>query len=248
MVERVPSGIKGFDDLIEGGFPKGSVTLIAGPPGTGKSIFCSQIAYNCASKGKKCLYLNLEQDEGRLEGQMQDFDWNVDKIKKNLKMVSIDSSNPDVIEYILEEIQKLNYDLIVLDSLDSISSNPVDISDLIKLGATNTNDMVSTMMSGAPTIGRMKLKKIFQAISKSKATALVTSERVRKAPGITRDTISEFLSDAIILLYYLGVGSAEFRSLKIIKMRRSNHEKDYIMFEIGKNGIELKKEKELSSK
>lgn len=243
MVERIPTGIKGFDELIEGGLPKGSVTLVAGTPGTGKSIFCSQIAYNNALKGKKCLYLNLEQDEGKLEGQMRDFGLSVDKIKKNMKMLSVDASNPDVIEYILAEIQKLTYDFIVLDSLDSISSNPADISDLIKLGATSTNDMVSTMISGAPTIGRMKLKKIFQAISKSGATALVTSERVRNSPGITRDTISEFLCDTIILLYYLGVGSSEFRSMKIIKMRRSNHEKGYIAFEIGKNGIELRKEK-----
>ncbi|MDD5148397.1 MAG: ATPase domain-containing protein, partial [Candidatus ainarchaeum sp.] len=48
MVERIPTGIKGFDELIEGGLPKGSVTLVAGTPGTGKSIFCSQIAYNNA--------------------------------------------------------------------------------------------------------------------------------------------------------------------------------------------------------
>ena len=51
------------------------VIIVTGTPGTGKSILCSQILYNNALKGKKCLYLNLEQNEGRLENQMKQFGW-----------------------------------------------------------------------------------------------------------------------------------------------------------------------------
>ena len=43
--ERVPTGIDGLDPLIEGGFPKGSLVLLAGNPGTGKTIFSMQFLY-----------------------------------------------------------------------------------------------------------------------------------------------------------------------------------------------------------
>jgi len=42
MVERVATGIPGLDALIEGGLPQGSVTLVSGGAGCGKTIFCSQ--------------------------------------------------------------------------------------------------------------------------------------------------------------------------------------------------------------
>jgi circadian clock protein KaiC len=45
---RVPTGIDGLDPLIEGGFPRGSLVLLAGNPGTGKTIFSMQFLYNGA--------------------------------------------------------------------------------------------------------------------------------------------------------------------------------------------------------
>ena len=125
MVERIQTYVPGLDGLVDGGFPKGAIILISGTPGTGKSILCSQILYNNALKGKKCLYLNLEQNDGRLESQMAQFDW--DASKTSLKIVSIDSSDPKIVDYVLKEVQNTKYDLIALDSLDSISSNPVTI-------------------------------------------------------------------------------------------------------------------------
>ncbi|MBN1941181.1 MAG: hypothetical protein JW772_03285, partial [Candidatus Diapherotrites archaeon] len=82
---------------------------------------------------------------------------------------------------------------------------------------------------------------IFNAIAASGATALLTSEKVEDAPGISRDTISEFLCDNILMLHYLGVGSVEFRSMRILKMRLSNHEKHVINYSISDKGIVLEK-------
>ncbi|TFG14048.1 ATPase, partial [Candidatus Thorarchaeota archaeon] len=38
-IERIKTGITGLDDLIEGGFPRGDIILVAGKAGTGKTIF-----------------------------------------------------------------------------------------------------------------------------------------------------------------------------------------------------------------
>ena len=55
--QRMESGIKGLDPLIEGGFPFPSVVLVAGPAGTGKTTFAQKFLFSGADKGEKGLYL-----------------------------------------------------------------------------------------------------------------------------------------------------------------------------------------------
>ncbi|MDH5376682.1 MAG: hypothetical protein OEW95_12875, partial [Candidatus Bathyarchaeota archaeon] len=57
LSERVPTGIDGLDTLIEGGFPRGDVILVAGGSGSGKTIFSTQFIYNGATRyGEKGVY------------------------------------------------------------------------------------------------------------------------------------------------------------------------------------------------
>jgi KaiC/GvpD/RAD55 family RecA-like ATPase len=60
-LERVKTGIDGLDNIIEGGLPKSSITLVSGPPGSGKSIFCFQFLYNGIKNGERCLFLTLDK-------------------------------------------------------------------------------------------------------------------------------------------------------------------------------------------
>jgi circadian clock protein KaiC len=58
-VDRVPSGIKGLDEILQGGFIKGGLYIIEGAPGTGKTIFGNQICFNQIKSGKSILYVTL---------------------------------------------------------------------------------------------------------------------------------------------------------------------------------------------
>ncbi|MDD4082012.1 MAG: ATPase domain-containing protein [Sphaerochaetaceae bacterium] len=245
MVVRIPSGIKGFDDLIEGGFPQGSVTLIAGTPGTGKSIFAAEIAYNNAVKGKKCLYLDLEQKVNQLDNQLEDFGFSTKKTKDNLKVTTIDSSDPALIETISNELTKNKYDVIVLDSIESIVHSSAVMGKNKEMSLEQIQETVLPTMLDTKTIGRLKLRKLFTNLIATNATVFVIGEKVEGSQGLSRDTISEFLCDNIISMNYLGVGSSEYRSLQIRKMRRSGHEKGFVLFEINKTGIKLIKNKSI---
>lgn len=64
-IKRVKTGIKGLDELLSGGIPKESITLVSGPPGSGKSIFCYQFIAKGVQEGNKCLYLTLDK---KIEG------------------------------------------------------------------------------------------------------------------------------------------------------------------------------------
>ena len=52
-MEKVSTGIEGVDRLLSGGLPKGKSYLVAGEPGTGKTLFCLQYLLEGAKKGEK---------------------------------------------------------------------------------------------------------------------------------------------------------------------------------------------------
>jgi len=232
QVERVKTEIPGLDKLIQGGIPKGHVILIAGSPGTGKSILCSQILYKNALGGKKCLYLNLEQDNHRTQNQMLQLGWDPDKTK-NLKIISMDADDPTLVNFLLTELKNTEYDLICLDSLDSITSNPVNPSSLML-----KTDVASGQVEPA-NLNRFRLKFIFKALGQSTATVLLTSERIENQVGLTRDTISEFLCDGILLLKTGFVGTAVRRTLVLLKMRQTKIDLTSHIYEITEKGIQL---------
>ncbi|MEM2046919.1 MAG: ATPase domain-containing protein, partial [Candidatus Jordarchaeales archaeon] len=63
--ETVKSGVNGLDDLFGGGFDPGSVILLSGPPGSGKSVMSAQFIYNGAVKyGEAGLYVNFSESRG----------------------------------------------------------------------------------------------------------------------------------------------------------------------------------------
>lgn len=82
-MERVKTGIPGFDELVEGGLPKGFNVLLAGAPGTGKTIFGLQYLYNGAKSGENGIYVSLDSSEKRLKEQALQFGWDFDGLKKD---------------------------------------------------------------------------------------------------------------------------------------------------------------------
>jgi circadian clock protein KaiC len=237
-IERVPTHIPGFDSLIQGGFPNGSLILVSGTPGSGKSNLCSQILYYNALKGKKCLYLDLEQAEGKLSTQMAQFGWDVKKTP-NLKIVSIESSNPRIVELVIKEIESGTYDLIALDSLDSITTNPASIDEIQQEFHNRVPQLTIPGLLDHSTLSRLKIKKIFKVISKAKATAIVTSERVEGSNGLSRDTVSEFLCDGVILLSSTAIGKKRVRTIEICKMRHTDTPGGRYDLEINEKGLSI---------
>jgi circadian clock protein KaiC len=58
-LRRVPSGVKGLDEILRGGFFGGGLYIVEGPPGVGKTILGNQICFNQAQAGSKVLYVTL---------------------------------------------------------------------------------------------------------------------------------------------------------------------------------------------
>src|SRR3989344_5831380 len=74
--------IPGFDSLVKNGIPKGTSLLVEGGPGSGKTIFCLELARNFCRQGKKVLYMSFEEPEERLRGHMASFGTDVSEYEK----------------------------------------------------------------------------------------------------------------------------------------------------------------------
>ena len=78
-VMRVAMGIPGFDELIEGGFPKGRNIILTGPAGSGKTTFSLQFLYNGITLfGENGPFITLEEEVSDLISDMGRCDWHLE--------------------------------------------------------------------------------------------------------------------------------------------------------------------------
>jgi len=224
-LDRVGSGINGLDRFLQGGFPKKSITLVSGPPGGGKSIFCFQFLYEGVKNNEKCLFLTLDKKvEGLLEQSRQlgiDFQ---PAIEQNLiKFMFLDINQKLIYETMLNEILNGEYDRIVLDSITPLSEMPIYIRNPedFNIDTSNSVKYDDYSKNTSPPTRRLHLLYIMNALESSSATSLVTSELPSGSKSLSRDGISEFLADGVITLSLDPM--MDRRKLSIMKMRNTKH-------------------------
>jgi KaiC/GvpD/RAD55 family RecA-like ATPase len=126
-MERVKTGIEGLDNIIQGGLPKNSITLVSGPPGSGKSILCFQFLYDGIQKGEKCLFLTLDKKTDGILVQAEElgFDFKPAMEKQLVKFLFLNINKKLVYETMTNEILSGEYKRVVLDSITPLSEMPI---------------------------------------------------------------------------------------------------------------------------
>lgn len=236
-MERVKTGIDGLDNLIEGGLPKESITLISGPPGSGKTILCYHFISKGLETGDTCLFLTLDNKAEKLITQAKELGFDFQSALENgkLKIVFLDINKNLVYDVVTKEILSGKYNRIVLDSLTSLSEMPIYVEKTELTEANNiitANDFSSTI-DGPPS--RMHLHYIMNLLDTAQCTSMITSELPFGSFGLSRDSISEFLVDGIILLNFDP--TMDKRKLSVLKMRSTRHTLRSRDITIEENGI-----------
>lgn len=222
--KRVGTGIEGLDVLLQGGYPQGSVTLIAGTPGTGKTIVCFQYINAGIKNGEKCLYLTSDERIRGLIGQAKKFGFDFDAAIQNglLKFLYLDLEKRTVHKEMEEEIHLGKYSRVVLDSLTPLSEMPVWV---VSRGSEILPPEHSAMGTPIPIDSvqatRMHVRRLLGILEEDNSTALVTSEITEGSRFLSRDSVSEFLVDGIIVLDLDP--SMDRRKLTVRKMRGTKH-------------------------
>lgn len=222
VIARVKTGIPGLDGLLEGGLVKGSVTMITGSTGTGKTIFGTQYIWNGLLKGETGVYVTMEEDPTDIREDAKVFGWDFEKYEKKglCKIIYHDPAQVNNLpSVIMEEVTRIKANRLVIDSTSILGLN-----------------------IERPSQIRRRLFGIVSALkSHDGCTALVLSEVQEDSKALSRWGVEEFVVDGVIVLNYLGIGEDYNRSLMVRKMRRTNHGKDIYPFEISSAGINIRK-------
>jgi circadian clock protein KaiC len=73
-LQRISTGVPGLDSLIEGGIPKGNTAMIAGNPGTGKTILCSHfVYYGLTNQDENALYISFSESKTQFYANTERF-------------------------------------------------------------------------------------------------------------------------------------------------------------------------------
>ncbi|MBC7427961.1 MAG: circadian clock protein KaiC, partial [Bacteriovorax sp.] len=227
QLQKCPTGIKGFDEITEGGLPKNRTTLVSGGPGSGKTLlgidFLISGAINFKEPG---VFMSFEETEDELYK---------DVASLNLDLKGLVSRKKILIEHVLlerKDIQENDFNLEGLlirleHAIDSIGAKRVVL------------DSIESLFAGITDIGilRLEIKRLFRWLKKKEVTAIVTGEPGKDS--FTRHGLEEYISDCIILLDNRVKEQISIRRIRIIKYRGSNHGTNEYPFVIDKEGLSV---------
>jgi circadian clock protein KaiC len=219
--ERLSLGVSGIDEMVGGGLPVGSATLVAGPSGSGKTVLGLQFVAEGIRLRERCLYLSFQQSAAQLIARGEAFGWPFAEAAdsgllqiRHLEPVeiSLDAVGAELRQAAIDE-QPLQR--VVVDSLAELEP--------AARGTTRFPDYLAALTG------------LFSAVG---STTLLTSETAAFfGPSFELSHGLAFVADNVILFRYAELGSEVRRALAIVKMRDGNHVRDIVEVVVGPTGL-----------
>ncbi len=234
-VDRVKSGIQGFDELVEGGFPKGTTILVTGPTGSGKTTFGVQFVYKGVELyDEPGVIVTLEERAQDLRKEMRAFGWDLEKYEMEGKLAIIDGVSAvvglpseerfvlegnlnaeDFLRYIYRVVKAIRAKRLLIDSIPSIAFRLKEEKKI-----------------------RNVLLQLNTILLEMGVTAILTTEAPDPSRGkISRYGMEEYIARGVILLDFMERDVELKRYLLIRKMRETKHQMKKFPFEITEEGV-----------
>ncbi|RJS88144.1 hypothetical protein CW704_00595 [Candidatus Bathyarchaeota archaeon] len=201
----VPSGLEGVDLIFGGGFKKGSLVIVAGNPGTGKTVFSAGWLHQGAVEfNEPGVYVSFAEDREAFYDNMKGFGYDFERLEAEGKFQFLDlltvkqEGISDVFNWIVDKIYSLKAKRLVIDSFSALAQafeKPIDMR----------------------SFTHIVLSKILR---KAGCTTLLILE-VPYGESKIGYGIEEFLADAVLLLKRREVDDTPLRELSILKNRWS---------------------------
>lgn len=186
---RLSTGIEEFDRVLGGGLVQGSIVLLAGDPGIGKSTILLQTGKSICKDGRKALYVSAEESASQVKLRAQ-------RLGVNSDALYIYSQTN--FEAIKRQIEELKPDILIIDSIQAVYSNDV----------TSSPGSVSQIR---------ECTNILLDIAKNKNITVVVIGHVTKEGNIAGPKVLEHMVDTVI--YFEGDRYKSYRLLRCMKNR-----------------------------
>ncbi len=227
-VLKCPTGIKGFDEITEGGLPKNRTTLVSGNAGSGKTLFGIDFLIKGATEhNEPGILMSFEETEDEIYNDVASLNMDLQRLVSRKKILC---------EHVIldhKDIQETNFNLegifVRLEhAIDSIGAKRVVL------------DSIESIYAGITDLGilRLEIKRLFRWLKEKKVTAIVTGEPGQSST-FTRHGLEEYISDCIILLDNRVRDQIATRRIRVIKYRGSRHGTSEYPFVIDDEGLSV---------
>ncbi len=225
-MEKIPTGIPGLDDMLEGGLIRGRPYIVTGGPGAGKTILTMQFLMEGVRNKERGIFITLEENSNQIVQDMAEFGWDLRGIKLldtyqdpesgawQLKSESV-MSKPDfnlsnLINTIKSRISSYNPKRMVIDSLTSIR-----------------------MLYDEDSNPRREILSLMNFLSRIDVTTLLTIESSDEETPL----MEEFLASGVIKMLKIKHEGETINAISIEKMRGSSFDKHTRPLKITDQGI-----------
>lgn len=220
--KRVTTGVKGLDEMLNGGFLPGSMVLVRGAPGTGKTSLALHFLVHGATKhNEPGLLITFEEFPTSLYHDAEGLGLDLRGLEASGKLHLMFTS-PEVFLSSLEDpdsrlnqlILDANIRRLALDSISHFRRLASDPQELRDINASAAN-----------------------GLRRGGVTAMLLGEESRSEFQHADKGGISFIVDTIIMLRYVEIDSAIQRAMVVLKMRGSDHAKEICRYEIGPGGM-----------
>jgi circadian clock protein KaiC len=223
-IEKLPTGISGFDLIANGGIPAGRTTLVSGTAGSAKTVFAAQfLAEGIRKYGEHGVFVTFEEPPSDIRRNMESLGWDIPTWESEGRWAFVDASPQPGEEVLFAG----NYDLGALLARIENAARRIGAKRLSmdSLGAIFTQFADSAVV-------RRELFRVVSALKRMGVTAIMTGERTQEYGDIARYGVEEFVADNVIILRNVLEDEKRRRTIEILKFRGTSHQKGEFPFTI----------------
>ncbi|MFH1682685.1 MAG: ATPase domain-containing protein [Candidatus Woesearchaeota archaeon] len=227
-MERVKTGIPGFDELISGGIPKNRTILVSGHCGSGKTMFASQFIHQGLKKDESAVYVTFEQGREKLFQDSKTIGIDLEHYEKKNKVKIIggpvgkikrfklktEANISDLIEEIREVIEETKAKRVAIDSVNLFA-----------------------MLFGDENEKRNAVAMLISTLEEADCTSILTCEVPESSDQISWYGFEDFVVDGVVFLHRSNNRGSYERAISVIKMRGTSHEQKIKAMQIKDKGL-----------
>lgn len=222
-IEKLETGIPGFDFLSEGGVPKGRTTLIVGTAGSAKTVFACQFLAEGIKRGENGVFVTFEEPPQIVRRNMRGFGWDIEQWERDGKWAFVDASPIPGAKPMVSG----TYDLGALLARTEHAVNSINAQRI-------SMDSLGAIFSHLPDAGQVRsdLFSTASALRNMEITAILTAERTQDYGDISRFGVEEFVADNVVILRNVLAEEKRRRTIEVLKYRGTGHQKGEFPFTV----------------
>lgn len=238
-MKRFGTGVINLDDKMEGGFFEGSVNLITGKTGTGKTALSASFVREGINEREAGVYITTEEERQDIINDIKEmFGWDLSKYAGEGGLLRIDSMKPVFPTRDVDNLNRLIQGYIS-DFMNELEENVEEVgADRVVIDSVSLIEMFVK----DEYMARVSISSLIRKLKELGVTALLVGTIPETSEGLTGGGIVEYLVDGVIKLEFTPVAERYNRTLEIRKMRRTDHAIEIFPIEIADNGLKVVEE------